>query len=169
MKHLANFKFSEWLAGRRAVSFCLAIGILFLITNYQGIIFRANPENLDTPFAYPYPIQVILSHLDSFFFGLATAIIIFQGRKEWQKLVYCGFEAMMIFLNLNRNFLTDLGLPSQAILATYIAVFSGFTLYFLGTLAKYHLAQQTALIAEIKEEERAILESLDTGISAKKP
>lgn len=169
-----DFSFSNWLAGRQAVSFTLAVGVFFLISNYQGIIYRANPDNVQA-FSYPFIFQVIASHLDSFFFGLATAIIIFQAQKEWQKITYCCFEGLMIFLNLNRNFINGLGLDSQALLATYVAVFSAFTLYFLGILAKNHreITQKTFESVDLpeltpeenKEEEKAIEELLkDTNV-----
>jgi hypothetical protein len=161
-----NFSFTYWLASRKAVSFTLAIGIIFLISNYQGIVFRANPDNI-LPFAYPYPVQVLLSHLDSFFFGLATAIIIFQSQREWHKVVYCTFEGIMIFLNLNRDFLQGWGYDSQFLLASYIAVFSAFTLYYLGKLAKQHF-RETGYPQQVdnsdieeKEESRAINELMN--------
>lgn len=133
------FSFTAWLAGRQAVSFALGIGVIFLITNYQSIIFLTNPENKDL-FNYPFWLRVFLSHLDSLFFGLATAIFIFQSKSEWRKILYCIFEAIMICLNLNRSYL---GNDNLFYLSCYIAVFSGFTLYFLGTLAKEHNLHQT--------------------------
>jgi hypothetical protein len=45
----------------------------------------------------------------------------------------------MIFLNLNQNYIgAYFGTNAHFLLGTYIAVFSGFTLYFLGSLAKQH-------------------------------
>lgn len=136
---LKPYSFTKWLNSPNAVSFSLAIGVVFLVSNYQGIIHRANPENLNE-FVYPFWLQVILSHIDSLFFGLATAIIIFQSTKVWHKIVYCSFEGIMIFLNLNRNFIDTVGFNSQFLLATYIAIFSAFTLFFLGNLARQHNA-----------------------------
>ena len=147
---ITKFSFTNWLASRNAVSFTLAVGVIFLITNYQGIIFRANPENLN-PFEYPYFLQVLLSHLDSFFFGLATAIIIFQSKSEVHKVMYCSFEAIMIFLNLNRNFINEIGFNSQFLLATYVAIFSGFTLYYLGKLAQQGLVINQPEIQPLSE------------------
>lgn len=132
-----SFSFTRWLNSPNAVSFTLAIGVIFLVTNYRGIIHRADPDNLQV-FVYPFWIQVLLSHIDSLFFGLATAIIIFQSVKVWHKVAYCSFEGIMIFLNLNRNFIDSSGFNSQFLLATYIAVFSAFTLFFLGNLARQH-------------------------------
>ncbi len=126
--------FTAWLSGKQAVSFALAIGVIFLITNYQNILHITNPENKDY-FNYPFALRVLLSHIDSLFFGLATAIFIFQSKSEKQKILYCIFEAIMVGLNLNRGYLGD---DSLFWLSCYIAVFSGFTLYFLGTLAKQH-------------------------------
>lgn len=153
-----NYSFTQWLASRHAVSFTLAVGVVFLITNYQGIIFRANPEN-SSPFMYPYALQVVLSHLDSFFFGLATAIIIFQSKSENHKIMYCSFEAIMIFLNLNRNFIDELGFNSQFLLATYVAIFSGFTLYYLGKLAQSGTVQ-TPIIPEAEAIEEKTTEDV---------
>lgn len=166
---------TNWLASKKAVSFTLMVGIFFLVSNYQGIIYRADPSNTEA-FAFPYPVQVLLSHLDSLFFGLATAIIIFQSQKEWHKVLYCIFESIMIFLNLNRMFIQNQGFDTRFFLASYIAVFSGFTLYYLGSLAKYHAADLTMQRAsetgsiqpkkqfeqELKEEEKAILDSLNS-------
>lgn len=132
-----TFNFTAWFAGKQAVSFTLAVGIVFLFFNYQGIIYRANPEN-QIDFSYPFFLQVMISHLDSFFFSFATAIIIFQSQKEWQKILYCGMEGIMIFLNLNRDFLANQGLQSQFYLAIYVSIFSSFTLYYLGSLARLH-------------------------------
>jgi hypothetical protein len=129
-----SLSFTAWLAGRQAVSFALGIGVIFLITQYQSILHITNPENTDF-FRYPYALRVLLSHLDSLFFGFSTAIFIFQSKSEVQKIMYCIFEAIMICLNLNRVYL---GEESKFYLSCYIAVFSGFTLYFLGTLAKQH-------------------------------
>jgi hypothetical protein len=131
---LPTFSFTKWLAGKQAVSFALAIGVIFLITNYQNILHITNPENKDY-FNYPFALRVFLSHIDSLFFGLATAIFIFQSKSEWQKILYCIFEAIMVGLNLNRGYM---GVDALFWLSCYIAVFSGFTLYFLGTLAKQH-------------------------------
>lgn len=133
MKNKTTLK--DFLSSKDATGWTLLIGIIFLITNYQGIIFRANPDNIDA-FAYPYFIQVVISHLDSLFFGMATAIIIFQTNKVGHKLLYCTFEAVMIFLNLNRTIIGEYGYDSQFWLSTYVAVFSGFTLFYLGSLAK---------------------------------
>ena len=129
-----SFSFTDWLAGKQAVSFALGIGVVFLISNYQNILHITNPENKEY-FNYPLFLRVILSHLDSLFFGLATAIIMFQSESKTQKIMYCIFEAIMIFLNLNRNYW---GEENNFYLACYIAVFSGFTLYYLGTIAKQH-------------------------------
>ena len=134
MKNNSHFSFTAWLASANAVSFCLLIGVVFLISNYQAIVYRANPDNL-IPFQYPYFLQVLLSHIDSFFFGLATAIIIFQSRAEWHKVMYCCLESVMIFLNLNRLYIDKAGISSQFVLGMYLSIFSGFTLYYLGTLA----------------------------------
>lgn len=139
-----NFDVSEWLASRRAVSFCLLIGVFFLVSNYQNILYRVNPDHAQA-FVYPFLVQVLLAHLDSLFFGLTTAILLFQSRYEWQKILYCCLEAIMVFLNLNRNFIQDLGFESNYILGAYVAVFSGFSLYFLGSLAKAHKIKKQAI------------------------
>ena len=77
----------------------------------------------------------------------------------------------MIFLNLNRNFINGFGLDSQALLATYVAVFSAFTLYFLGILARNHRQNTQKTLESVdlpeltpeeeKEEEKAIQELLE--------
>jgi hypothetical protein len=143
MKNLLKFSFTNWLAGQQAVSFCLFVGVFFLISNYQTILHLTNPDNLGEGFKYPLALRIILSHLDSLFFGLATAIIMFQSENPKHKILYCVFEAIMIFLNLNRNFISDwLGFNAQIALGTYIAIFSGFTLYYLGNLAKQNRQSQ---------------------------
>jgi hypothetical protein len=136
-----SFSFTQWLASASAVSVTLAIGVFFLISNYEVILHLTNPQNAqDMDMAkYPFALRWLFSHLDSLFFGLATAIIMFQSKSDRQKILYCVFEAIMIFLNLNQNYISEfLGTSSHFLLGTYIAVFSGFTLYFLGTLAKQH-------------------------------
>ena len=97
LKYMNNqsFSFSEWLASKRAVSFALCVGIIFLFTNYSGVLNNANPDAGD--YKYPAVLIFILSHIDSFFFGLVTAILLFQARQEWQKVLYCGFESVLIF------------------------------------------------------------------------
>lgn len=73
----------------------------------------------------------------------------------------------MIFLNLNRDFLQGWGYDSQFLLASYIAVFSAFTLYYLGKLAKQHF-RETGYPQQVdnsdieeKEESRAINELMN--------
>lgn len=139
--NFVDWSFTEWLASKSAVSITLAIGVFFLISNYEVILHLTNPQNtMDIDMAkYPFALRWFLSHLDSLFFGLATAIIMFQSRNEYHKILYCIFEAVMIFLNLNQNYVGNyLGTNSKFLLGTYIAVFSGFTLYYLGKLAKQH-------------------------------
>lgn len=139
-------RFTLYLASPNAVSHCLAIGVLFLITNYQNVLYRVNPENTDL-FTYPYYIKVLFAHLDSLFFGFATAIIIFQSTSEALKRFYCSLEAVMIFLNLNRQYVGEFfGVNANFAMGTFLALFSGFTLYYLGTLAKQHLHAYTAPI-----------------------
>jgi hypothetical protein len=136
-----KFSFTQWLASPSAVSLTLAIGVFFLVSNYEVILHLTNPQNAqDIDMAkYPFALRWIFSHLDSLFFGLATAIIMFQSKSDRLKILYCVLEAIMIFLNLNQAYVSAyFGTNSQFLLGTYIAVFSGFTLYFLGTLAKQH-------------------------------
>lgn len=132
------FSFTAWLGSRHAVSFALGTGILFLFSNYQKIIHVTDPDNTKQAFAYPFELRVALSHLDSFFFALATIIFIFQSRSRWQKTIFCILETIAIALNLNRPYLGENGL---FFLSCYIALFSGLTLFFLGNLAKQHLDQ----------------------------
>jgi hypothetical protein len=133
-----NISFSRWLASRKAVSFALAIGVIFLVTNYQHIIFNSNPDSIGK-FSYPFFVLVVLSHIDSFFFGITTAIMMFQARSEKIKILYCVMEAVMIFLNLNQPALKQVFTNPEILIRTYIAAFSGFSFYFLGSLmAKYH-------------------------------
>ncbi|NJL14171.1 MAG: hypothetical protein HC913_14950 [Microscillaceae bacterium] len=106
-------------------------------------MYRVNPDHAQA-FVYPFFLQVFLVHLDSLFFGLTTAILLFQSRYEWQKVLYCCLEAAMVFLNYNRNLVKDMGLDDNYVLGGYVAVFSGFSLFFLGSLARQHRAQKTA-------------------------
>jgi hypothetical protein len=132
-----NYSLSHWLSSQGAISFTFAVGIIFLITNYQSIIYKAYTGN-KVVFEYPFYVYIVLSHISSLFFGLATAIIIFQSRLDWHKMLYGCFEALMIFLNLNRGFLDTYGLNSSSIMAGYLAIFTGFTFYILGNISKNH-------------------------------
>ena len=164
MKNMLSF--SSWLASRKAVSFALAIGVVFLVSNYQHIIFHANPDTTGK-FSYPFPLLVILSHIDSLFFGMTTAIMMFQAKKEKVKILYCCMEALMIFLNLNQLALRQAFSNPELLIRTYIAVFSGFSFYFLGTLMVNHYTATEQTKREIEEEEKAIEESLSVA-NAKK-
>jgi hypothetical protein len=157
---LPTFSFTKWLAGKQAVSFALAIGVIFLITNYQNILHITNPENKDY-FNYPFALRVFLSHIDSLFFGLATAIFIFQSKSEWQKILYCIFEAIMVGLNLNRGYM---GADALFWLSSYIAVFSGFTLYFLGVLAKQHSTgeEENTQVGKVQEAQTDLLQRIES-------
>ena len=159
MKHTLSF--SDWLSSRRAVSFTLAIGVVFLVSNYQHILLHANPDNT-SKFAYPFPILVILSHIDSLFFGMTTAIMMFQAKNEKVKMLYCCMEAVMIFLNLNQLALRQAFTSPELLIRTYISVFSGLSFFFLGTLMVNHHRNSEQTRREIEEEERAIEESLNT-------
>ena len=153
-----KFSFSGWLSSKQAVSFCLAVGVVFLISNYQVVLHNTNPDSGE--FTYPEWLLIVFSHIDSLFFGLATAIIIFQSRKDWHKKLYCAFEGIMIFLNLNRELFEG----SEIFLSSYIAIFSAFTLFYLGDLAKFHHKKEE-IENEILEEEKAINESLKSNKS----
>lgn len=133
-----QFSVTRWLMSQSAITFTFGVGIFFLITNYQGIIYRAYSPG-QAVYEYPVYVQLIISHASSLFFGLATAIIIFQSQTDWHKMLYGAFEALMIFLNLNREILDTFGLNARFVLATYLAVFTGFTFYFLGAISKQHL------------------------------
>ena len=161
-----TLSFSSWLASKKAVSFTLAIGVVFLVSNYQHIIFHANPDTTGK-FSYPFPVLVILSHIDSLFFGMTTAIMMFQAKKEKVKILYCCMEALMIFLNLNQLALRQAFTNPELLIRTYIAVFSGFSFYFLGTLMVNHYTATEQTKREIEEEEKAIEESLSVA-NAKK-
>lgn len=137
MKNIQQFSFTSWLASANAVSFSLFIGVLFLFVNYAGVINLANPGS--TEYKY-YPIVLfLLAHIDAFFFATVTGILLFQGKREGQKIFYCCLEGILVFLSFNRNHLTAyLDINSQFLIGTYIAVFSGISFYFLGSLAKEH-------------------------------
>jgi hypothetical protein len=129
-------KLTQWFASANGVSFTLFIGVLFLFSNYQSVLFRVSPEN-DMAFQYPYFVRVLIAHIDSFFFSFATITIIFQCKNEFYKIVFCVFEAVMLSLNLTAKQYKE----NDFYIAIYIAVFSGFTFYILGTLAKMHLKE----------------------------
>lgn len=134
-------KVTQWFASVNAVAFTLFVGVLFLFTNYQSVIFRVSPENA-MPFIYPFWVRVVIAHLDSFFFSFATVTIIFQCKNEGWKVLFCFFEATMLCLNLTQKYnpLNDF------YIAIYVGIFSGFTFYILGSLAKMHLATENAPI-----------------------
>lgn len=145
---------TKWFASADAVSFTLFVGVCFLFTNYQGVIFGVNPENAKEVFTYPYFLRVIIAHLDSFFFAFATVVIIFQSKNEWQKGLYCFFEVTMLCLNLTKKYHEG----NDYYIAIYVGVFSGFTLYFLGKLAKEHLSIETKdmqIIADLEAQLQA--------------
>lgn len=151
---MKKFDFTDFLESKKAISICLAIGVLFLVNTYQKIMFMIDPENIDL-FTYPYFLRVILSHVDSLFFGFATIIIMFQSNKKSTKILYCTFESIMIFLNFNRNFITEqVGTSANVYIVTYISIFTGFTLFILGTLAKEHRKEKALQTAkdEAKQE-----------------
>lgn len=161
-----KFSFTEWLAGPKSVSFTLSIGVIFLVTNYQHIIYNANPDR-DKEFAYTFLILVLISHIDSLFFGMTTAIMMFQARKKNTKILYCVMEGIMIFLNLNQKALSELYENHEMIIRTYIAIFGAFSFYFLGTLmAEIHNSNEKRK-REIEEEEKAINESLEVNNTKK--
>jgi uncharacterized protein YerC len=64
----------------------------------------------------------------------------------------------MIFLNLNREYISAfLGLNANFVMGTFIALFSGFTLYYLGTLANKYLHDYTPLPSPIATNDLANL------------
>ncbi len=155
-----KFDFTDFLESKRAISSCLLIGVLFLVNTYQKIMFMIDPDNVDL-FVYPYFLRVLLSHVDSLFFGFATIIIMFQSNKKSTKVLYCCFEGLMIFLNFNRNFITEFaGINSTFYIVTYISIFAGFTLFILGTLAKGHRTIQAKekAIAQDKQDAKEMRE-----------
>ena len=158
--------FSKWLASKQAVSFTLGVGVIFLISNYQSIVFNANPETTGR-FSYPFALMVLLSHVDSLFFGMTTAIMMFQAKSEKVKILYCGMESLMIFLNLNQPMLKKVAANPEFLIRTYIAIFSGFSFYFLGTLMSQYHKKGTSMSKEIEEEEQAIKESLSVQVEKK--
>lgn len=126
-------KFTKWFASANAVAFTLFIGVLFLFSNYQSVLFRVSPEN-NIAFIYPYFVRVLIAHIDSFFFSFATITIIFQCKNEFYKVLFCIFESLMLSLNLTAKQYKE----NDFYIAIYIAVFSGFTFYILGSLSKMH-------------------------------
>lgn len=164
--------FTRWLASHNAVSFALAVGVAFLFTNYSMVLHNTNPDK--GAFSYPYWVIIVISHLDSFFFALTTAIVMFQAISKYQKIFFVSLEGIMIFLNLNRNFISRYfdydekgqviyktlseSMPefsySQLLLGSYIAFFSAVAFYNLGLLAYNHLKDEllaSDLLAQAKE------------------
>lgn len=129
-----KYSFTDWLASKNSVAFCLLIGVLFLFLSYTNVLHYANPQNANSELVYPEWLLFSLSHIDSFFFALATSIIIFQSDSHRQKMMYVSFEAIMIALNFNRGLIPY----SQIYLSLYIAIYSAFTLYLIGNLANAH-------------------------------
>jgi hypothetical protein len=126
---MKRFDFTLWLSGKQAVSLTLFSGVSFLLVNYAGVLLTVYPfHNLFDRFAL---------WLSVWFFSFATVLIIFQGVKTWQKVAYCIFEGCMVWLHLNIEKFKF----SHDALTVYLAVFSAFTLYLLGELAKHHQAQ----------------------------
>ena len=161
--------FSEWLAGKEAVSFTLAIGVVFLIGCYTKIIHITNPDAEN--FAYWQWLIILLSHVDAFFFGLCTIVLMYQASKPWHKILFCSFEGSMIFLYINQNFLTEMGYNPELVLGIYLGVFGGSAMYFLGSLSKAHREEASPLpySSEVLEEERTLKEAqeiLSTDLSA---
>jgi len=166
--------FTRYLASPNAVSHCLAVGVLFLLSNYQNVLYRAHPDTTEL-FTYPYVLKVFLAHVDAVFFGFATAIIMFQSPKETLKIFYCFLESVMVFLNYNRKYITENIGNADFAINTFIAGFSGVTLYFLGTIAKKYLqeynAQQVPCMQQNSEgllDIESLEEKIDTGAYLKK-
>lgn len=131
--------FTEFIAGRDSIAVALAIGVVFLLNCYQSILHQVNPDA--QPFAYPGWLIVILSHIDAIFFAFTTIILMFQSPYKWQKILFCSFEGVMIFLFINQDFLDRIGLEPKLCLGAYMGIFGAFSMYFLGSLAKYHREQ----------------------------
>lgn len=164
--------FTRWLSSHSAVSFALAVGVMFLFTNYSMVLHNTNPDK--GVFSYPHWAIILISHLDSFFFALTTAIVMFQSVSGLQKGFFVFLEGVMIFLNLNRNFISRYfdydkngnaiyktigeSMPefsySQLLLGSYIAFFSAVAFYNLGLLAYNHLKDEllaSDLLVQAKE------------------
>ncbi|MDX2302324.1 MAG: hypothetical protein NW226_05960 [Microscillaceae bacterium] len=151
MNNMLYFSFSEWLASKRAISFTLAIGVIFLIGCYTKIIHVTNPDA--EQFAYWQWVIITLSHVDALFFGLCTIVLMYQASKNWHKILFCSFEGSMIFLYVNQNFLAEMGFDPSLFLGIYLGLFGGFAMYFLGSLSRSHRlnAQPTKQVKMPKE------------------
>lgn len=170
-----RFSFAAWLASKQAVSFCLMIGVLFLFTNYSHVIIAVNKEKID--FSYAPIVWIFLAHVDSFFFAFATCIVMFQATDKWMKILFVVFEAVMIFLNANANLLDSAGINSHVLLSSYVAIFSAFTLYYLGSLASQHqraksvsvVVPEAALQDQLVQEAKKHVNGNGGGMNGKKP
>lgn len=186
MKKEITQNFTRWLASHNAVSFALAVGVAFLFTNYSMVLHNTNPDR--GLFAYPYWVIIVISHLDSFFFALTTAIVMFQAINRSQKIFFVSLEGIMIFLNLNRNFISRYldydkdgnaiyktvseSMPelsySQLLLGSYIAFFSAVAFYNLGVLAYNHLKDELLASDLLNQAEEWVKQAKDAFEKEKK-
>lgn len=160
-----NFSFSEWLSSKKSVSFALAVGVVFLIGCYSKVVSQIQPDGAE--FAYPWIVSVLLAHVDAFFFGLATAIILYQTDSKAVKITFVSFEAVMIFLYSNIALLSKMGFPPTLFLGTFTGIFGALALYHLGILSKQHRDNGDAWEfnrdqpeADQNEEKRALSENV---------
>jgi hypothetical protein len=126
---------------KEIIAFTMLVGIIFLFTNYSGMLHYIHPDN-EKVFVYFELIRIIISHFDSLFFALTTCIIIFQSKDHFTKILFCFFESSFLFLNLGRDKIpTLIGVTetdAKIYLVAYVALFSGFAFFYLGMLAKTH-------------------------------
>ncbi len=149
----------SFFKGEGVVVFTLCIGIIFLFTNYQSIIYSTNPHNSgeNEKFVYWLWLRIVISHIDAFFFALTTSIIIFQIKNMNVKMLFCGFEGAFIALSLIRDKLQKLISVSEdaiiVFLILFIAIYSAFAFFYLGMLANiHHETLQTLLPSPIADQ-----------------
>lgn len=131
LKNVAYMKEEFSFSSKHFVLVVLFVGLIFLINTYQKVLFFVTPENEEV-FKYPFALRVVLAHVDGLFFGLATICIMFQsGISKNMKALYCVFEAVFIALSLNIYSFAG----AKVMLTLYLAIFGGFTFYYLGMLA----------------------------------
>lgn len=145
LKSKPRFDFVKFVSGKAGLIFALGNSIIFLMTNYSGLLNLANPyaEGLLTP----HPLLATLLFIqESFFFGSATIIVMIQAQKLWIKFSFCFMEGLSIFLYLNKRYLDKwlegFIVDGGFILSTFIALFSMFALFLLGIILLNRIQQE---------------------------
>lgn len=141
----SRFQFQEWISGDGGLTFAVMNGIIFLMTNYSGLLNEANPY-MDG-LLIPRPVLATFIFVqESFFFGLVTIIIIVQAQRLWIKQLFCFLEGICVLLYFTKKYIDTwlevYVIDGQFVLAVYTALFSMLALYSVGMIFFIRLKEQ---------------------------